>query len=391
MKQPVVILFLLSLGIWPSHQGFSQALSIESEISIVTCGPGQQELYAAFGHSAIRVYDPQQGIDWIYNYGIFDFDQPNFYLNFAKGYLYYKLGVMYYDYFEQYYRHYNRFIHEQVLDLSQEQKQAFFEFLQWNALPENQYYRYDYFYDNCATRVRDALERVLGNELVWDFSFIDTRYTIRELTDLYLQQQPWGDLGIDLALGLPMDKVAAPREYMFLPDYVEYSVEHATWKGQPLVKEYRVVFEPEPEDASGKGWLRPTVIFWGLFLGMALLCLRDFRRKRLTPAVDTLWFGVMGLLGVFLLLLWLATDHQAAAKNFNLLWAFPAWVIAVPMMWKATWRHYAARMFLVITGISALVLVLWPFLPQTLHYSLVPLVGVNVMRGGLVAWLGNRG
>jgi hypothetical protein len=374
----------LVLGsLWTVNVGFAQALSEQAEISIITCGPGQQELYAAFGHSAIRVHDPASGIDWIYNYGIFDFDQPNFYLNFAKGYLYYKLGVMYYDYFEQYYRHYNRFIHEQVLDLSQEHKQAFFDFLQWNALPENQYYRYDYFYDNCATRVRDALDRVLGNELVWDFSFIDTRYTIRELTDLYLQQQPWGDLGIDLALGLPMDKVAAPREYMFLPDYVEYSVKHATWKGQSLVKEYRVVFEPVAEPVSFH-WQQPLVLFGVFFVLAGILSWRQWQKKRVSRWFDIGWFLVLGALGLFLLLLWVATDHQAAAHNMNLLWALPTHLLmGIGLMVRP--RHRWIPSYFLFTGVLALLLlVAWPILPQTLHFSLIPLALVSGLRG----WLG---
>src|SRR5688572_8563867 len=111
--------------------GQTARLSAKAEISVITCGPGQDELYTAFGHSAFRVYDPVNEIDWAYNYGVFDFNQPNFYLNFAKGYLYYRLAVQDYQRFEYMYKYFDRYVHEQVLSLTQEQKQKLFDYLEW--------------------------------------------------------------------------------------------------------------------------------------------------------------------------------------------------------------------------------------------------------------------
>src|SRR6478752_4747802 len=155
MKRLVCLLVLLS--------SFAQAqesiqLTENATISVVTFGPWQGELYSAFGHSGFRVYDPEQQIDWLFNYGVFDFDQPNFYTNFAKGIPYYKLGVGDYQRYKAHYISYNRFVHEQVLNLTPAQAQKTFEYLQWNAKPENANYRYDYFYDNCATRIRDVIQ-----------------------------------------------------------------------------------------------------------------------------------------------------------------------------------------------------------------------------------------
>ncbi|HYC86358.1 MAG TPA: DUF4105 domain-containing protein, partial [Chryseosolibacter sp.] len=210
--------FLILISLIPFlSQG--QTLSERARVSVITCGPGQRVLYTAFGHSAFRIEDPVNGIDQVYNYGVFDFRRKNFYLNFARGQNYYKLAAYPYPNFEYEYIYFNRFIHQQVLNLDQGQKQAFFDFLEENAKPENATYLYDYFYDNCATRIRDVTQKVLGDSVRFDGSYIQTDYTIRELTDLYLDYQPWGDLGIDICLGLPMDKRAAPHEYMFLPDY----------------------------------------------------------------------------------------------------------------------------------------------------------------------------
>ncbi|MEQ8575940.1 MAG: DUF4105 domain-containing protein, partial [Fulvivirga sp.] len=186
----VSILMLIASSFMADLSAQNIQLSEKAEINILTCGPFQGELYSAFGHSAIRVYDPVNGLDLLYNYGVFDFDQPNFYLNFARGNLNYKLAVMDYTRFRDYYIYYNRYIHEQVLNLNIEQKQKLFDFLQWNMKPENQYYLYDYFYDNCATRVRDALITTFGDDITFDGSYIETDYTIRDLTDIYLAQQP---------------------------------------------------------------------------------------------------------------------------------------------------------------------------------------------------------
>src|ERR1041385_449800 len=172
-------------------------LSPQAEISIITLGPWQGELYSAFGHSAIRVYDPKYPFDAFYNYGVFSFNQPNFYLNFARGHLNYKLDVDPYAPWRDYYISYNRFVHEQILNLNAEQKQKVFDYLYWNSMPENQYYLYDYFYNNCATKLRDVIKITLKDQVQFDSTFIKTDYTIRQLTDLYLKHQPWGDLGID--------------------------------------------------------------------------------------------------------------------------------------------------------------------------------------------------
>ncbi len=151
------ILSLLLFVTYMSNAQLSEhsiKLSDQAEISVVTCGPFHGEVYSAFGHSAFRVSDPTQGIDAIYNYGVFDYDQPNFYLNFALGKNKYMLGVQDYKRFRDVYIYYNRFIHEQSLDLNNFQKQKLFSYLEWNARPENQYYYYDYFYNNCATKIK---------------------------------------------------------------------------------------------------------------------------------------------------------------------------------------------------------------------------------------------
>src|SRR5258706_16163334 len=247
----VALLMLFSLCTF--SQGIP--LSGQSQISLITFGPDQGEFYEAFGHSAVRVMDPARGIDYAYNYGVFSFNQPNFYLNFTRGHLYYQLGVYPYPDFRDAYISANRFVHEQVLQLSPGQKQKIVDYLEWNALPENKMYNYDYFFNNCSSRIRDVFADVLKDEIRFDGSYIKTDYTIRQLTDLYLDQQPWGDLGIDIGLGSTIDRKATPYEHMFLPDYLESGFDHAFINvggtSSSLVKEKTVIYQALPEEQKG--------------------------------------------------------------------------------------------------------------------------------------------
>jgi hypothetical protein len=378
MKKLIALLMCLPSLAWSQDLKLSE----QAEISVVTCGPSVDELYAAFGHSAIRVFDPAVGFDAAYNYGVFDFNQPNFYLNFAKGFLYYKLGVYDYQRFQNHYILENRYVHEQVLTLSQDQKQKLFDYLQWNALPENQSYRYDYFYDNCATRIRDVVENALGKNIItFDGSYIKTNYTIRELTDLYLTEHPWGDLGIDICLGLPMDKVASPREYMFLPDYIESGFDHASIVSDsgrvPLVKKKNIIYDAREQD-SVAGLPHP-LIFTSLFAIVAIaLTAVNIRKRVLSTSFDVILFGASGLIGILLFFLWFFTDHNAAARNMNLLWAMPLHLIAVILFIKnpSYLRHYFLFTFIVTT----VTLLGWGFLSQQLHYALIPVVVAQSAR-----------
>lgn len=383
MRKIVILTLLLA-----SLCSYSQNLTLtdSARVSIITCGPYKNELYAAFGHSAIRVYDPVLKIDLAYNYGVFDFDQPNFYLNFARGYLYYKLGVYPYPLFRDYYISYNRFVHEQILDLPAEQKQKVFDYLQWNARPENQTYRYDYFYNNCATKIRDVLAEVLQGQIKFDGSFIKTDYTIRELTDLYLSPQPWGDLGIDICLGLPMDKTAIPYEYMFLPDYIESSFDHATLSSHPVVKQKISVYEEIPEEIPFS-FFHPWIVFGVFLLFTTGLTYYDWKRKTLSTWFDVTVFSVVGWIGVLLLLLWTATDHQAAAKNFNLLWAFPLHAIAGILLLKKSPQRWLVKYFSGVAILLVVTLAFWFFLPQQLNVFLIPIIIAIIIRSWVISKL----
>jgi hypothetical protein len=375
MKKNLLIALVLSVS---SIQA-QTILSSQAEISVITCGPYQGEVYSAFGHSAIRVLDSQLGIDYAFNYGVFDFDQPYFYLNFARGRNYYLLAVYDFVDFKRPYLRDNRFVHEQILQLTQIQKQKVFDFLTWNAHPENRTYSYDYFYNNCATKVRDVFAEVFKAEIKFDSSFIKTNYTIRDLTEIYLKQQPWGDLGIDICLGLPMDKKASAYDYMFLPDYIESSFDRVTLSGSPIVREKISVYESTPETIPFH-WYHPWIVFGLLFLLAAIISYRDWQRQKLSKWFDVTLFGTTGIIGVLLFVLWLATDHKAAANNFNLAWAFPLHLVGAIGLLKRTSPKWISGYFTFAAIISALVLGFWTLLPQALNPFLLPVIFIILMR-----------
>ena len=375
---------ILTLG---STTVLGQQLSERAEISIITLGPGSAELYSAYGHSAIRVMDPVNGFDAAFNYGTFDFDQPNFYLNFAKGYLVYKLAVQDNKRLLNYYKQNNRSIQEQVLNLNQDQKQRVFEFLQNNAKPENANYFYDYFYDNCATKIGDVFVEALGDEFRFNEEFVEEPgLTIRELTDRYSAERfPWGKLGIDLCLGMPMDKELTNLQYMYLPDYVYKGFELAEVKKnqswESVVLASNDVFIADQGSVAGP-FFTPNLIFWSVLFLLFIVSILAIRKGVSLRRLDFILFFVYGLLGLFLLLLWLATDHTAASWNLNILWAWPThFVVSFFLLTKD--RRRWVNWYLLITVVLGLVLVIsWSLIPQSLNNALIPITLLIVARSG---------
>jgi hypothetical protein len=387
--------FITALFVFLGWQSFSQPmrLSEKAEISIITCGPSNEIVYSAFGHSAFRVVDPEFGFDYAFNYGVFDFDKPNFYLNFAKGRNYYLLAVYDYENFEWPYVRDNRFVHEQVLNLTQSQKEKIFAFLLWNAKPENRSYRYDYYQDNCATKIRDVLVEQLGTDITIDSSFLTPTHSFRQQTDEHLDQLPWGDLGIDICLGLPIDRTMSAREYMFLPEYIELFVDHTTIKSDsatlPLVKEKRII-NTDTQEKSKVAFVHPWIVFSTLLVMVVLISWFDWGRKKLSRWLDVILFCVVGLIGILLITLWLFTDHHDAAKNFNLLWAFPLHFFAGAFLIRKRWVHHLVKYYQFTWIVLVATLLFWWLLPQQLNVFLIPVVIALAIRAFVISKLLTR-
>jgi len=353
------------------------------QISLLTADPGN-ELYSAFGHSAVRVLDKSSGEDYVFNYGTFDFNTPNFYGKFVRGKLDYMLSVSAFAAFVAEYDRQGRGIKEQILDLNPEQTDYMLEFLQVNYQPERRFYRYDFFYDNCATRIRDAVDLVLGDKLIWrDEVKEPDQKTFRNLIDEYVYSLPWADLGIDLALGAVIDVDASPLQEQFLPDYMFESFARADIQGdgptRPLVKETLVIIE-FPKEEKSIGAFNPYWIFWLILIIFTAITFIGFKKKKLLIGFDLAFFGLLGLAGIVVTLLWFATAHTATKWNWNILWAFPGHILLVRGLWSKTLAPWVRKYLLFALIMADAAVVFWILGWQSFHPSLIPILLVLILR-----------
>jgi Domain of unknown function (DUF4105) len=370
-------------------------LSPQAQISLITVSPGE-ELYSMYGHSAIRVNDPGQGIDYVFNYGTFDFNTPNFYVKFVRGKLPYQLSVGYFEDLQRHSIRDNRSVVEQVLNLSAAEKQKVVYFLEDNYRPENRSYLYDFFFDNCATRIRDVFQKGLGEALQFRKTPDPDARTFRQLVGIYQQPHPWADLGVDLAMGLPADAEASPWQTMFLPDYLMTQFQLARvnrsatdapagQKGwQPFVKETRQIFKAQPRPVAAS-LQRPTVIFWVLLASMAAFTYYQIKNRHINYSADIVLFGLTGLLGLLVLFLWFGTDHKAFADNLNFLWACP---LHLPFAFLLLRKNKPAGVriyFACMVVLAVLIVVTWFIFPQEFHQAVFPIVLLLALRAWYVA------
>lgn len=357
-------------------------LSPEAQVSVLTCSPGT-ELYSVFGHSALRIQDPATRLDWVWNYGVFEFDTPNFVLKFAQGkLLYYVLSYSYRHFYKEYQTE-KRSIYEQTLALTAVQKKAIFDALLVNELPDNRYYQYDFFYDNCATRERDLLAKALGKDLKFHPPQPDNFGTYRELIDKYLRNDVWADFGIDLVLGSPTDKIADQQGAMFLPDYLHQALGSAEvqidgqWR--PLVQSSQTLLQIPAVNRSSFQY-GPHILGWSIFGLAVLVTFLGYRSGNRFKGFDVLLFTVLGLLGILMLLFWVATDHQATYVNLNMLWAFPLHLLfAFAVLMKRFDRFCRRYTLVMLIWTLAFLAVSW-LLPQGFHAAVIPIAMAAALR-----------
>lgn len=368
-------------SLWIAILGISlQAqLSEDSQISILTCDSGQ-DLYSSFGHSAFRVRDSANGINWVYNYGTFDFNTPNFYYKFAKGKLLYSLSVSTFSDFLFTYEMENRWVKEQLLNLSKEEKNELFRFLENNRKPQNRDYKYDFLFDNCATKLPEVLKKVLGNDIQFHGEHLKNNFSFRDLIHQNLLTNSWSSFGIDLALGSVIDREAAPEEYMFLPKYVMLQMQNTSLDGMPLVLRERSVLEYSDKRFHNNFGTSP--LFWLLLLLLFTLTISyiDLRNGTRSRWLDFFLFLTTGVAGLLIFFLWFMTDHSATAINFNILWAFPFNIAACYfLLRKDRIPKWMGKYILMLLVLMTITLLLWIF--QIQHFS--PLISVVFATLGL--------
>ncbi len=368
MKKIIVQLFLVCTF---AHLHICTFAQSRLRISLLTCTPGQ-ELSETFGHSALRVIDSNSVSDNVYNYGTFPFYEKGFYVKFIRGKLRYSLDVEPFIDFKQNYQLQSRGITEQVLNFSVVEKQTVYHALLENIKEENKYYQYDFFLDNCTTRLRDIIEKYHSPKPILP-AVMPVNTTFRNAIHQYLDKNndPWSKLGIDILLGAKTDAIMTITQQKFLPDNLMHSLD-STKNTAIVVQSNQVHFF---QTATTK-----AIFFTPFFLAVSLLCLFVFFSlfkstvaKKILKYLDAFLFAIVGLLSLLLIFMWLGTNHSMTKNNYNLLWASPFFII-FPFIKK---YHLFVNFFALY---MLLVLCSWHWLPQLMNNALLPIVALLAWR-----------
>ena len=365
----------------------AQDTSNDLKISILTCAQGK-EIYAAFGHSAFRVQSQSRRIDKVYNYGTFNYNQPMFVLKFVRGFLDYAVSGYDYKLFCHEYVMEKREVREQTLNLTADQAQAVYDFLEWNALEKNRYYKYNFLEDNCATRIRDVLTNACGENIIYP----DTTYsfTLRDAIDERIDDMPWFRFGITLLMGLPVDQKATAMTAMFLPDYVfNTAAETKIVKNgieEPLVHRSGVVVRADKPVSRTDilTYISPALLLWILCAVWVWFTYKEIKRNTYHSGGDRALLFILGLFGILFVVMWFFTEHTVTAWNMNILWAMPTHVVAA---WavkstKPFWKSYY-KVTAIITGAM---LIFAPVIPQHYDPAFYPILVMATMRLARIGW-----
>ena len=376
MTHFIKCLFLVLLIFFLNNKSNAQ-LSDKAQISLLTCAEGE-DIYSLFGHSAIRVNDPVNNIDNCYNWGMFEFDedQVEFATKFTKGRLKYYMDEQDFEYFMMEYEYFQRTVKEQVLNLTHDQKIDLWKALKENYLPENRVYKYDFFFDNCATRIRDLLQNIIGDKLALKAHPNENAYSLRELLNKTVSHMPWLGFGMDLALGSKVDIKADNNKMMFLPKYM-YEIYTDSevlinGKAQPLVLGERTLINGINHEAESSFWSSPNFLFWSLFFISIVLTITKIRF--LTKFWDGLLLLIFGVLGFVILFLWFGTDHATMRPNFNVLWANPLYLFFIIPLMSEKLHNKLNKAYLVISVLLILVIFGAMIIPQEFNSATSPII-----------------
>ena len=367
----------LALSIFFLNNKSRGQLSDQAQISLLTCAEGE-DIYSLLGHSAIRVNDPVNNIDNCYNWGMFEFDSDEivFATKFTKGRLKYYMDEQDFRYFMMEYNYFQRTVKEQVLNLTHEQKNDLWKALKENYLPENRVYKYDFFFDNCATRIRDIIQNTIGDKLVLKAHPNENAYSLRELLNNTVQHMPWLSFGMDLALGSKVDIKADNNKMMFLPKYM-FEIYHDSeilinGKAQPLVLGERTLINGINHEAESSFWSLPNFLFWSLFFISIVLTITKIRF--LTKFWDGLLLLIFGVLGFVILFLWFGTDHLTMRPNFNVLWANPLYLFFILPLVSKKLHGKLNKAYLGMSVLLILVIFGAMIIPQEFNSATSPII-----------------
>ncbi len=373
----VLLIYLLSVGC----NLFSQPSQVP-EVYLLTCAPGTAT-YSIYGHSALRIVIPDNNSDLVYNWGVFDFSTPNFVWKFAKGRLEYMLGVYSFDRFLQEYFLEQRSVYQQKINLAPEEIETLLALIAENLRPENIKYRYDFFYDDCSTRIRDLLEKAVGSKLIYPPEPADDIPTFRMKINQYQQPYPWLQFGIDMLLGTPADKKAVMRERMFLPielkDGLSKALVNRDGKMIPLLQNPSLPLDFDPPEAKRNIIKMPMFIF-SVILILLILLSTTVRGKNANKVIDLTVFSAFSLLALLILFFSFFTDHDQTRWNLNIIWLSPFIILCLgSLIFNREWFVW----FRLVFFLSLLAFAIQIIFPNAFNTTFIPLELMLAVRSSM--------
>ena len=389
MKKYLLLLFLHLLLVPAKAQ---IKLSDEAQISILTAAPSDEAVFTLYGHTAVRVKDSLHKIDLVFNYGIFDFSKPNFIYRFTKGETDYKLAAYNFQHYIIEYQMRGSEVTEQVLNFTPNEINKIWNALYINVQPENCVYRYNFFFDNCATRPVAIVEEQVDGKIKYNDP--PEPQTFRDLINYCTRNNSWLTFGCDLALGSPTDRVATPHEMMFLPVYLKEEFDKATIVNpdgteRKLVKSTtRLAEELTDDDQGEKEWFTPMLCSMIIFLLVSLITYMEWKKKTYFRLVDCILFLLAGVAGTVLFFLCFISTHPCIWPNWSIVWLQPFDLVAVILF--AVKKYGKAAYYYHFINFAALTLLLagWYFIPQHLNIAFIPLVATLWLRSGFGVYRG---
>lgn len=388
----ILCTLLAALALLPAR---AESLRCDTAVYFINIGPGR-DIYELDGHSAVAVVLPD-GRGAAYNYGVFDFAAPNFVWRFVQGRTDYMAVAVPLDYFLYAYRGTGRRVEMARLDLDRAQTQALMDILAFDALPENRTYRYNYLYNNCATRPLDAVERAVGDSILLAPAPAEANssmpMTFRNIMRLHHADYPWYQFGIDLALGSGVDRTAKRRQLAFTPVELMGMLPAATAGGRPLVAD-STTWQPENAAEATDGptpwYITPMAAALAVLLLAMWVTRRDLRRHATARWFDTALFGLFGLAGLLLTFLIFVSVHEATSPNWQYVWLNPLCLVPAVFEWIKRAKKVVMCYFLLnFVAVTALI-VAWYWIPQSGNAAFAPLIGADLLRSASYLYINRR-
>ncbi len=373
-KSYINILFVLVL-IFFSPNIYANELENKNryKISILSIGEGPS-LVDAFGHTAIRVKDAHLKNDLVFNFGVYDFNSPNFYSNFVKGRPEYKLGIQNYNNLTQNYIRQKRYIVEHQLNLDQNSIKIIIDLLVEKL--NDPYYIYDYFRDNCTTRAADIVIDKTNNKFKNNKLESEAILNYRDLIHRKINENSWAALGIDLCLGAIIDKKINTRETFFLPENLMNYLD--LYEGDIIKR--NIIYSPESEISYRENLPSPLLINLILSLIIVVITIFNFKSNKWNKSLDTLIFLISGSIGILIIYLWFFSNHFAGAQNFNFLWAFPFNFALIFAIYKNKTPNWAIGYIKLLIILIILLFLHWTTGVQKYNLTLLPIFVALLIR-----------